>query len=247
MKRLGKRTSAHRSLTTRRLQRHEVRMVDELLDMIGDSADDVPLEFASHSLIPDPKTRIGHEIVLPSPRPLSVCCGPVVSTIDEECPFSLLQIQPPRSAPSRLGPEASAGDRKRPFPRQAQRYRPSSHCGASSSRPPSRQIPPSLPKGRVDAPAVSVAARAYEALNGKQSFLRLANQRDSEILETSAKEVGKDVHWSQGGWWAKTKKIPKWDFCRITGPWANRMRAGSLQNYRQWGPDGPLWALHGAK
>jgi hypothetical protein len=55
------------------------------------------------------------------------------------------------------------------------------------------------------------------------------------------------IHWASGSFWSKPRKLPKWDFCRVTGPWANRMRACSLQNYKQWGPDGPLWALEGAK
>lgn len=51
------------------------------------------------------------------------------------------------------------------------------------------------------------------------------------------------ISWPSDGVWGKTRKIPKWDFCRVTGPWANRMRSGSVMNYRQFGPDGPLWTL----
>jgi hypothetical protein len=104
-----------------------------------------------------------------------------------------------------------------------------------------------LPEGRIDAPDVIVQARAYEALHGRQPFLRGNKQRSPEFQEASGNEDEQEMYFTLGGWWAKTKKLPKWDFCRITGPWANRMRAGSLQNYRQWGPDGPQWSLYAAK
>lgn len=40
------------------------------------------------------------------------------------------------------------------------------------------------------------------------------------------------------------KKEPKFgSFVHATGAWANRTGSGSVQNYRTWGPGGPLWAI----
>lgn len=41
------------------------------------------------------------------------------------------------------------------------------------------------------------------------------------------------------------KKEPKLGrFVHATGAWANRTGSGSVQNYRSWGPGGPLWAIN---
>lgn len=122
---------------------------------------------------------------------------------------------------------------------------------------PTRDLP--TPIGRRDVPAVAMAAKAYKNLSQGAAFFAARARPSSEGMRRSLtpapsshggnEEDGEAallrLEWA--GLWAKTKKLPKWDFCRTTGPWANRMRAGSVMNYKQWGPDGPLWTLGGAK
>jgi hypothetical protein len=123
------------------------------------------------------------------------------------------------------------------------------------------------PKIRVDMFKVAAAARAYEHMRQVPPFCGAWHASGHDVSRQVQKKLsrrpgqkqpakGNDakdsaeeevdvwrVNWPEGHGWAKTRKIPKWDFCRVTGPWANRMSSGSVMNYKQWGPDGPLWTL----
>lgn len=128
---------------------------------------------------------------------------------------------------------------------------------ASSRRAPQAQAQLSW---RVDVPCVSTSVQAYKKLATIRPRCGAWGQaRNTEVtrpsqvghIEELEEEEAKawQIQLPMGHMWNKTRKVPKWDFCRVTGPWANRMRSGSLANYRQWGPDGsgPLWVLEDAK
>jgi len=115
------------------------------------------------------------------------------------------------------------------------------------------------PKGRMDVPSLTAAARAYEHLGTMRPRCGAWQVPEAPVKRPGLKQASgvgdcgnsaEDdeealwrLHFPAGSMWAKTKKLPQWNFCRVTGPWANRMRSGSVQNYRQWGPDGPQWTV----
>jgi len=280
----GKRNVRNNILTRGRLERHESRMNQHSIDDFGQLFQDLPHCDAWAENEEEPKRPgVANRRSSPTPvrpasvlgaagrrsspipvRPASVAgaaegpthvlgmgtgdvCSRVGFRVFAETflqpRYDVAQPEPPRSAPSRLGdredlPHAWAQPR---------------HGGPRSEG--SFLASPNS-KGRVDIPAVRAATRAYEAVNGKQPFLRArflarkaACDNRADGVEDEEAQVLRTIYQklSGGHIWAKSRKIAKWDFCRTTGPWANRMRAGSLQNYRQWGPDGPQWALQGAK
>jgi hypothetical protein len=171
------------------------------------------------------------------------CCTPVMSL---------------RSGGSRKAGTAASPIMALQEPVDAVPQRPASSASRCSLRSRGRASTPSA-KRCTDVPVVLTAARAYEHLKSVpprigawqapgKPLKRFGYMQSPKVVE-EAKDAEDDeafmwqTLWPQGVMWSKTKKIPKWDFCRVTGPWANRMSSGSVRNYRQWGPDGPLWTL----
>lgn len=144
------------------------------------------------------------------------------------------------------------------FPELPQRPHSSPSKG-SWAAPRCRQT---TPKGRMDVPSLTAAARAYQHLRTMRPQCGAWQLPEAEMKRPGVKQAsgvgdcgnsaeGDEealwrLHFPTGSEWAKTKMPPTWNFCRVTGPWANRMRSGSVQNYRQWG-DGPQWTMQNKK
>jgi len=223
LKRFGGRRRSGQGISRARLAKHEVRMDQEVTNLFQ--------EVFPETLLPD--RELFHAIAKPSTAP--------------------------SSTGSRRATPAPRGDLAMMLPCYSQpplQQRPQSSPSKGSRATPRRRQ--TSPKGCVD-PSMTAGNRAYEHLKYmrphcgpwqapgdpiKRPGLKQASRfaEDRNIAEDDEAAYWR-LHFPAGSEWAKTKRVPKWNFCRVTGPWANRMSSGSVMNYRQWGPDGPLWTL----
>lgn len=152
----------------------------------------------------------------------------------------------------------------------ATQLRPDSRASSNSAWAPCGKP---HPKGRTDVAPVVASAQAYQNLKTSQQLCgawqgkrdlpgQIQGHKPRHGWQPKPDHHGDDGHhlgdekeqvalwrisWPAGTRWSITRKPPKWDFCRVTGPWAGRMRSGSVTIYQQFGPDGPLWTLEDQK
>lgn len=239
-------TRRSRTISRQRLDRHETRMEHNALEGVGDLFQDLdaPLEEESSADVPR-RAPVPKQPMRPVRPPSSASSGARADT-----PWAF----PGELSLTRVGPSNVAA--------ATPQTRGSSASKVSSSRCSTRPArvtptPTKPPIGGIHC-RETVRDRAYARLkhqppphNGPwQSFgntpMKQATKAD-DLWQEAVDEEANAVWMYNAFRWGKTRKIPKWDFCRVSGPWANRMRSGSVMNYRQWGPDGPLWTLADGK
>lgn len=262
------------ALSQQRLERHETKMehkfVKEVTDLFQDVFPEDPLPKAVLQRISRQKPPAADASSVNSGAPKAAAAGPKAPVRAATAPISQAAREPPGFCDAvsatlrRPGRTARAAT---PVFDSVLVSRPSSRASVGSH---DARAALTTPKGRAEVSAASASARAYDKLRRvpprcgawdpsserwdkrrpEVAAKKQTSRFDKDMRQAGQEEDEDDVwriQFPMGHEWAKSRRLPKWDFCRVTGPWSNRMRSGSVMNYKQWGPDGPLWVLEDGK